>query len=102
MIDRVSQAAEKLASKLSRRLFLSRLAPSVLAVAGLVGGLLAFPSSARADTRTCCYYSCGLGCPQSTCIAGHQCPGTISGFCLSPVTCTLVSSKVSPGCRQCP
>jgi hypothetical protein len=74
MFDKVSQAAEKLATNVSRRAFLGRLGQSALAVAGVVGGMLAFGGTARAGNlcprgsyycNPCkqCLFG-GLGCPQ--------------------------------------
>ncbi len=49
MFDKVSQAAEKLATNVSRRAFLGGLGEGALTVAGVVGGMLAFGSVAWAD-----------------------------------------------------
>src|SRR5260370_35528295 len=83
MFDKVSQAAEKLATNVSRRAFLGRLGQGALATAGVLGATLAFPGQAQAGLGngkgkyTCCvcpvlgmnayFYSCvALGSPCST------------------------------------
>jgi hypothetical protein len=48
MFDRVSEAAEKLATNVSRRAFLGRLGQGALGLAAVIGGVLALPSQARA------------------------------------------------------
>jgi hypothetical protein len=48
MFDRVSEAAEKLATNVSRRAFMGRLGQSALGLAAVIGGVLALPSQARA------------------------------------------------------
>ena len=70
MFDKVSQAAEKLATHVSRRAFLGRLGQGALAVAGVVGGMLAFGGEARA----------GKNCPMVVCVAGLERCGT-TGLC---------------------
>jgi hypothetical protein len=49
MFDKVSQAAEKLATNVSRRAFLGRLGQGALTTAGVVGAMLAFGGEARAN-----------------------------------------------------
>ena len=57
MFDRVSEAAEKLATKVSRRAFLGRLGQSALGLVAVIGGVLAFPSQARANGGAWCLKS---------------------------------------------
>jgi len=56
MLEKISQAAETLATRvsLSRRGFLSRLGEGALVAAGAVGGLLLTAGDVRADPRNCC------------------------------------------------
>jgi hypothetical protein len=57
MFDRVSQAAEKLATNVSRREFMGGLGKGALALAGAMGGMLAFPRLVQARQA----YYCGCG-----------------------------------------
>src|SRR4029077_2834339 len=61
MFDKVSQAAEKLATNVSRRAFLGRLGKGTLGAAGVLAGVLAFPKVAQAG----CYS--GSPCPAWDC-----------------------------------
>ena len=94
MFDRVSEAAEKLATKVSRRAFLGRLGQSALGLAAVIGGVLALPSQARADGGWCVISFVG-GTPHPGCLSYKA----IKGTC--PCGGTLVSYK--PGCvnRSC-
>jgi len=56
MFEKLSQAAEQLATNVSRRQFLGRFGGGALALATAVGGLLALPDVAEAAPR-----ACGLG-----------------------------------------
>src|SRR5262249_12094558 len=49
MFDKFGEAAERLATDLSRRQMLGRCARSALALAGVLGGVLALPGIASAD-----------------------------------------------------
>jgi hypothetical protein len=81
MFDKVGQAAESLATHVSRRGFMGSLGKGALALAGVLGGVLAFASDARARSP-------GRGSP---CCSGL-------GFCYTPGgSCTLVSQSCS-GC----
>jgi hypothetical protein len=88
MFDKFSDAAEKLASNLSRRSFLGRLGTCALAVTGL----FAFASSASAKGAYRCCGVCGIvnGRPLCTysCYPGAKCPpgtfraqGMCGGYC---------------------
>jgi hypothetical protein len=66
MFAKVSEVAERLATRVSRRSFLGRLGKGALALAGALGGVLAFSSDARAGRPlyVCCNgvdrgYYCG-------------------------------------------
>jgi len=76
MFEKVSTAAEQVATNLSRRNFLGKLGQGALTLAGVVGGMLALPSDAHAGGGFCC---CGGrcfkrkgGCP-SPCYRVHDC-----------------------------
>ena len=74
MFEQVSQAAEKLASNMSRRAFVGRIGQGALAVAGVLAATLAFPGLARAgDHPHVC--SCGGSCspPVKGCILLAAC-----------------------------
>jgi hypothetical protein len=68
MFEKVNQAAEKLATDVSRRAFLGRLGKGALGAAAVLAGLLAFPKVARAGCppgsrwcpplHTCVTYRC--------------------------------------------
>jgi hypothetical protein len=79
MFDKISEAAERVATNVSRRAFLGRLGKGALATAGVLGGVLAFASEAKAGTCTqpwhcqfgaiCCCGQCvyprrGFRCPR--------------------------------------
>jgi hypothetical protein len=53
MFDRVSEAAEKLATNVSRRAVLGGLGKGALALAGAVGAMLAFPGLVQAGGCSC-------------------------------------------------
>jgi hypothetical protein len=55
MFDRISAAAERLATNVSRRAFLGRLGQGALGLAALIGGVLAFPGDAQAAGKKNCY-----------------------------------------------
>jgi hypothetical protein len=69
MFDRVTEAAEKLATNVSRRAFLGGLGKGALTLAGAVGAFLAIPGLVQAGGGcTCsngggflCKYSCNGG-----------------------------------------
>lgn len=67
MFEKVSSAAEQVATSLSRRAFLGKLGRGALA--GVMGGFLALPCEAQAGGPYCCCAgrclrgkSCGRGC----------------------------------------
>jgi hypothetical protein len=95
MFEKVSQAAERLATHASRRVFLGQLGKGALALAGVLGGVLAFPGRAQAGAKVyCCSYSSGgLGCSQGFC-SKVPCPNTYYGTPLS-------SWFMAANCRRC-
>jgi hypothetical protein len=70
MFDKVTEAAERLATGVSRRAFLSGLGRGALATAGVLAGILAFGGTARAQVFCPSgYYRCstsGPCCPNHT------------------------------------
>jgi hypothetical protein len=59
MFDKVSRAAEKLATNVSRRRFLGRMGQAALSVAGAIGASLALPGLAQAgNLKKNCTYRC--------------------------------------------
>ena len=55
MFDRVGNLAERVATNVSRRSFLGRLGQGAFGLAAVIGGVLAFPASGRANpTKYCC------------------------------------------------
>jgi len=60
MFDKIGDAAERLATNVSRRNFLGWAGKSALALAGAVAGLLALPGNAQA-ADVCCAYSPPMG-----------------------------------------
>jgi hypothetical protein len=76
MLEKLSQAAERAAMNVSRRKFLGKLGQGALALAGVVGGMLALPGDAQAGGALCCCYGRCFkrrgGCP-SPCYRVHDC-----------------------------
>ncbi len=54
MFDRVSEAAEKLATNISRRAFMGLLGRGALGLAAVLGGVLSFSGQAEAAGNKCC------------------------------------------------
>jgi hypothetical protein len=54
MLEKISQAAEKMATSASRRQFLGRLGRGAMAAAAALAGLLALPGDAQAARRRVC------------------------------------------------
>jgi hypothetical protein len=86
MFDKISDAAEKLASDVSRRAFLGRLGQGAIAVAMAIGGVLAFPANASATQKNC--YCCWSGFHYSSRACVQQASTTF---------CTLIHT----GCNNC-
>ncbi len=75
MFDKISDAAEKVATNVSRRAFLGRLGQGALGLASVIGGVLAFPVKAEASHLTCCLECLGGPCTRAVCVAtGAACP----------------------------
>jgi len=85
MFEKISNAAEKLATNVSesRRSFLVRVGQAALGVTGVVAGLLALPSEAQA-----------LGL-KNACVQSND---TLTGFCIDNRrgTCDLCESSRCP------
>jgi hypothetical protein len=88
MFDKLGQAAEKLATHVSRRAFLGRLGKGALVAASVLGSVLAFGGKAQAVPCPPPSRRCGLNC----CPAGTYCCycNSIQGF--------FCSAKRQPGC----
>jgi hypothetical protein len=91
MFDRVSEAAEKLATNVSRRAFLGRLGQGALGLAAVIGGVLALPSQVRADGAAWCY----TATPRGGCYVYKA----INGTC--PCGGGLVPNKPPCQTRKC-
>lgn len=75
MLEKVSQVAEQVATRLSRRGFLGKAGQAALAVAGVLGGLLALSGDAHAHHERrwhCCCSPDGSICRTPR---GVPCPG---------------------------
>ena len=95
MFDKVSQAAEKLATNVSRRAFLGRLGQGALITAGVLGATLAFPGLAQADKhashKVCTYRSSTTWPPtySALCISCDKaCPVSLRQALYSVSACT--------------
>jgi hypothetical protein len=75
MFDRVSEAAERLATNVSRRAFIGRMGKGALGMAAGLSGLLAFAGRAEAGSGHCC-----------RCLDGSFYKGKCRGWCW-PVPC---------------
>jgi hypothetical protein len=94
MFEKVSQAAERLASHASRRVFLGQLGTGALALVGVLGGVLASPGRALAGTHVyCCYYPRGA-CSETLVCSNVPCPSTYNGLPLGFQT-------MEESCRKC-
>jgi hypothetical protein len=83
MLERISRAAEELATRVSesRRGFLVAVGQAALGIAGAVGGLLALPTEARAAHGGYCQMHCtGYGC-------------LLEGWCVLPDCTTCRNSR---------
>jgi hypothetical protein len=78
MFDKFSEAAEKLASNVSRRAFLGSLGRFAGAAALATAGVLTTAGAARAGAGvTCCHYynAAGYFCAATQCVRGACPPG---------------------------
>jgi hypothetical protein len=94
VFDKVGQAAERLASRASRRAFLGQFGKGALALAGMLGGVLAFPGRAQAGPNLyCCVYRDSVG-PSAVLCSKDPCPSTYNGL-------TLISQSMVSNCHRC-
>jgi hypothetical protein len=88
MFNKISDAAEKLATNVSRRAFMGRVGQGALGLAAVIGGMLALPAKAHASNATWCVivpYN-GGGCwyyksVQGTCPCGYTYVTTFQPRC---------------------
>ena len=100
MFDKVSQAAEKLATDMSRRSFVGSLGRWAGATALGLAGVLTAARAARVGGRyTCCgYWSNVYHSYCYACISGPgPCGGTACGY-----SYFFVGSRPVSNCHQCP
>jgi hypothetical protein len=84
MFDKVSEAAEKLATKVSRRAFMGRLGRAALAVSGALVGVLAIPTPLQAGhSKYCCVYGDPCRGGGAVLCASQSCPSSYQGFSFS-------------------
>jgi hypothetical protein len=76
MLQKVSQVAEQVATRLSRRAFLGKAGKSALAVAGVLGGFLALPNDAHALGRRGCCWTVGFTSACAPKVVNGVCPAT--------------------------
>ena len=95
MFDKLSHAAERLATRGSRRELLGQLGRGALALTGVLAGVLAFSGrgQANASAHICCYYG-NPACPYWLCVRG-PCPSTFQGQAL------ISWSFAGGGCHTC-
>jgi hypothetical protein len=89
MFEKIGDAAEKMATNVSRRAFLGRLGQGALGLTAVIGGMLAFPGQARAGAPVCCLCTnldiqwcfkptikrrCGPACSLVACKSYSICP----------------------------
>jgi hypothetical protein len=106
MFDKFSDAAEKLATNVSRRGFLGSVGRWAGATALAMAGVLTSAGTARANQKyTCCQYCWGdtvtgdvMCC--SVCVLGTSCPSSSpAGLC--PPDAALFSGFPVGNCNQC-
>jgi hypothetical protein len=95
MFERIGEKAEQLATSVSRREFLGRLAGGALAVAAAVGGILALPSVAHADRPGPGYCDPALSIPDCAgAMEGWACGGLdYGGYCKGAPACGCYLGK---------
>jgi hypothetical protein len=99
MFEKIGRLAETAANKVSvsRRGFLGRLGQGALAMTGVLGGLLAIPTAARAGgSYVCCIWQCKLYGTLRYC---HP-PGSTCGYNPCFQGGDLHQHSVS-SCKQC-
>jgi hypothetical protein len=101
MFEKLGQAAEDAALRVSRRAFVGRLARwAAGAAAGIAGLLIAGNAHAAPGPRKCCYYSGSLGgrCGHKCVAADKSCPPQIRR---DRDVCSLFAENIVSDCRQC-
>lgn len=81
MFEKVSQAAERVATNVSRRAFLGKPGQEALMLAGTLGAILALPSESLAGGKgghKCCFY---FACPHIGCIRVQKNESCPVGYC---------------------
>jgi hypothetical protein len=81
MFEKVGEVAEQMATSVSRRGFLGRVAQAALGTVGLLGVLVSSPGDAHAGKGcgNCCWYGSIYNQPQ--CVPKDQsCPASYNGF----------------------
>jgi hypothetical protein len=105
MFEKIGRLAETAANKVnvSRRGFLGRLGQGALAMTGVLGGLLAIPTAARAaGSYVCCTWTCSNGYKGKTKFKFCYPPGTTCGLSGSPCTGPgTVSQTTVSSCKNC-
>jgi hypothetical protein len=105
MFEKIGRLAEAAANKVSvsRRGFLGRLGQGALAMTGVLGGLLAIPTAARAGgSYVCCTWTCnpGVGGKKNSTRSFCYPPGS---HCYSPSPCPYGGSlKKQASLNSCP
>jgi hypothetical protein len=93
MFERFTEAAEKLATNVSRRAFMGRFGKGALAVTGALVALFASPGTALAGKKNCCYYG---NSPNTAWLCSDgPCPQNYHGLALQ-------SSFATGTCHACP
>jgi hypothetical protein len=105
MFEKIGRLAETAANKVrvSRRGFLGRVGQGALAMTGVLGGLLAIPTAARAGgSYVCCSWTCkrfrGTRTYHSCYPPGSTCSNTV--YCSYFGTARVRQTKVS-SCSKC-
>jgi hypothetical protein len=89
MFDKISEAAEKLATNVSRREFMGGLGKGALALAGAMGAMLAFPRLVQAaGGQNACYCSCGYGGGYAKLLCVYLCPDGLTHWGQPTKDCT--------------
>lgn len=96
MFEKVSQAAEKAATSVSRRSFFRGIGKAAVVVAGALTGIAILESETQAKVRYCSRYSIG------NCVGkrvGETCAGDVGGVCSSsPIAIDEFGDYICNGC----
>jgi len=109
MFDRISEAAEKLATNVSRRGFLGSVGRWSGATALAMAGVLTSAGTTRADSgrNTCCSYGYpapveGYQICHRVCVPlGTACPPASAAFGYCPTWATFIGSVTVHKCANC-